>query len=186
MSESSSRNLTHGCPFCSQVNPMGGVGELYMVQTLMDLHEQYVAVRAKQKLQNVVWAPLIRADPLYQVLCLLAVPELHLIWVVHKLQVAMETKVFANKDEGMEFMDNYLDMNNICRKSQMGGQSLGGNQTTKFLRLFYQLQVSYKEHAMLEAALPYIELLDLLPDYQEKIAEFYRLYKKLPISGTQW
>ena len=95
-------------------------GELYTVQQLIDLYEQYVAagsVKAKQArymYQNVANPPLLHCDPFEQVLGLVAVPELHLmLGITYKLRVALETKVSPTKEEGKAFMDDFLDVTNI-------------------------------------------------------------------------
>ena len=120
-----------------------------------------------------------------------------MLGITYKLRVALETKVSPTKEEGKAFMDDFLDVTNIVRKSYMGQQSLEGNQTKKFLKSLERLQTTYMECRMLAAALPYIHVLEsfakvvedcfgmgLQPNYEDNIAKFSALYRQLPLSIT--
>lgn len=111
-----------------------------------------------------------------------------------KLRVALETRVFPTREEGNVFINNFMDMANIARKSCMGQQSLEGNKTRKFLKSLERLRAAYMGRGMLAATLPYIYVLEsfaavvadfrleLPPNYENSIAKFSALYRKLPLS----
>ena len=102
-----------GCPFCSACTPYEKNGELYCLNDLLELHQQYkdsgADPKTQQHYQNVVNAPLIVAQGEDLILGVLAVPELHiLLGVVDKLMSGIENEVFSSKEMGREFMDKFL------------------------------------------------------------------------------
>ena len=195
-------NLTYGCIFCDAKKPLTSPGNLYTLNNLHQLYDAYMTAGSKKKnqadFQNIVNPPLLEGPGEAQILGLLAPPELHLmLGATDKLRSALEKNVFETKQEGLDFMDRFLERHNIARKSYQGQQSLEGNQTKMFLDSQEKLRAAYMEVGRLQEALPYIETLEALQDvvkqcfgnklvvgYEESIARFSSLYLKLPETVT--
>ena len=113
----------------------------------------------------VVNKPLLREDPNNVILGSMAPPELHLmLGVTDKLKKILETTVFETEDEGKDFVDNFLDQQNISRKGYMDSRSLEGNQTRQFLKSTQKLREAYEEVEKLQKAEPIINILDIFSE----------------------
>ena len=190
-------NLTHGCVFCDAAKPLNQEGKLYKLSDLHAWHLKYEEAggdKKKQKnFQNVVNKPLLEMEPDDLILGAVAPPELHLmLGVTDKLKQGLEKNVFETGKEGKDFIDNFLDQQNISKKGYMDSRSLEGNQTRQFLKSTDKLRDSYEEAGKLQKAEPTIKLLELFSDvvhtsfgfklvsgYEDAISEFSSAYMKL-------
>ena len=190
-------NLTHGCVFCDAAKPLDQEGKLYQLSDLHTWHLQYEEAggdKKKQKdFQNVVHKPLLEMEPDNLILGAVAPPELHLmLGVGDKLKKILEKTVFETEKQGKEFIDDFLDNQNISKKGYMDSRSLEGNQTRRFLKATEELRDAYEEVGKLKKAEPVIKLLEsfsvlvtktfgfkLESGYEDAIADFSSAYMKL-------
>ena len=171
-------NLTYGCVFCSSSKPLTEAGNLYTLSHLQAHHQQFLAAGGDKKKQrefnNVVNEPLLGGDPDDFILCSVAPPELHLmLGVTDKLKKILESSTFETAKEGKDFMDTFLDEQNISRKGYMDSRSLEGNQTRKFLKSTNKLREAYKAVGKEKLAEPIINILDLFSNVVTKCFGMY-------------
>ena len=190
-------NLSHGCVFCDAAKPLDKEGTLYRLSDLHTWHMNYEEAggdKKKQKdFQNIVNKPLLQMEPDDLILGAVAPPELHLmLGVGDKLKKILEKTVFETEKQGKEFIDDFLDNQNISKKGYMDSRSLEGNQTRRFLKATEELRDAYEEVGKLQKAEPVIQLLEsfsvlvtktfgfkLESGYEDAIAEFSSAYMKL-------
>ena len=192
-------NLTHGCVFCSAAKPLTEIGDLYKLSDLKALHLQFEeagADKTKQRLfQNVVNKPLLDLEPDNLILGPVAPPELHLmLGVADKGKKLLEMTVFETEEAGKNFIDQFLDQQNISSKGYRDSRSLEGNQTRKFLKSTQKLREAYEEVGEEERqkAEPIINILEIFsdvvtkcfgrklePGYQDALQRFSSAYMKL-------
>ena len=190
-------NLSHGCVFCDAAKPLDKEGTLYRLSDLHTWHLNYEEAggdKKKQKdFQNIVNKPLLQMEPDDLILGAVAPPELHLmLGVTDKVKKILEKTVFETEKQGKEFIDDFLDNQNISKKGYMDSRSLEGNQTRRFLKATEELRDAYEEVGKLKKAEPVIKLLEsfsvlvtktfgfkLESGYEDAIAEFSSAYMKL-------
>ena len=190
-------NLSHGCVFCDAAKPLDKEGTLYRLSDLHTWHLNYEEAggdKKKQKdFQNIVNKPLLQMEPDDLILGAVAPPELHLmLGVTDKVKKILEKTVFETEKQGKEFIDDFLDNQNISKKGYMDSRSLEGNQTRRFLKATEELRDAYEEVGKLKKAEPVIKLLEsfsvlvtktfgfkLESGYKDAIADFSSAYMKL-------
>ena len=190
-------NLSHRCVFYDAAKPLDQEGMLYRLSDLNNWHLKYKEAggdKKKQKdFQNVINKPLLEMEPDDQILGAVAPPELRLmLGVGDKLMKILEKTVFETEKEGKDFIDDFLDKQNISKKGYMDSRSLEGNQTRRFLKATEKLRDAYEEVGKLPKAEPVIKLLEsfsvlvtktfgfkLESGYKDAIAKFSSAYRKL-------
>ena len=102
--------------------------------------------------------------------------------------------VFETEEAGKDFIDQFLNQQNISSKGCRDSRSLEGNQTQKFLKSTQKLREAYEEVGEEERqkAEPIINILDIFsdvvtkcfgrklePGYQDPLQRFSSAYMKL-------
>ena len=68
-----------------------------------------------------------------------------MLGVADKGKKLLEMTVFETEEAGKNFIDQFLDQQNISSKGYRDSRSLEGNQTQKFLKSTQKLREAYKE-----------------------------------------
>ena len=104
----------------------------------------------------------------------------------------------TRREQGVEFLNNFLKVTNIVRQSHQGGQGLAGNQCNSLLNKVDKLEAKMREQNLLVKGQQFIDAFHLfrevkeslvlgkklLPDYKQKISDFAEAYRQLP--GASW
>ena len=188
------------CPFCNNKAPFSGLYDLYTLGDLYAWHQSYLDAGSpyhrQSDYQNIVKIPLLTGDPDRLVLDMVNPPALHLLLgVISKLIDSMESSVFDTKEEGEQWMDEFMRQQGITRKRKQGRKGLEGNQSSKFLHRVDSLEFAFSQHGevtMVKGA-PYVDTLraylmvqascmgaTLEPDYESSISVFTDAYRAIP------
>ena len=188
------------CPFCNSKAPFTDLYDLYSLGDLYAWHQAYLDAGSpyprQQNYQNIVNIPLLTGDHERLVLDMLNPPPLHLLLgVVNNLIESMETTLFELKEEGEQWMDEYMRQQGITRKRKQGRKGLEGNQASKFLHRVDNLEAAFRLQGvvtMIKGA-PFVSTLrayllvqdscmgnELKSYYESSISVFTEAYRALP------
>ena len=139
---------------------------------------------------------LLKCDPNKMIIEHINIPGLHiLLGVVDKLITEIEKNLFESKEEGVNFMTEYLNTINLGRVSYQGQHRLEGNASNKFLKNVDKLEAYFGKHNVGLQGAKYIEILrdfnkvvqgcfgkTVSETYVEDIDKFSRDFRGLSIS----
>ena len=200
----------HSCPYCEGREPWIDNCILSSIGSLRAWNKKFVesgsVLKNAQHYKNVVNEPLLLGDEKTLILEMLNIPELHcLMGSVFKIITEMEKLGFSCKEEGEEFIEEFLKQQNISKCVYRGSNSFVGNQARKVLKCVDDLdqmailysEENYGDQSIYEKASPFIKTLRCLNevvescfgqvldmDYEKYITGFSKQYRSLNIKVT--